>query len=332
MNRRLWKHRILPLLLGMMLLMVALGGCAQQPVNEGNQPGGNIGASTYPLTVVDGLGNEITIEKKPERLISVSPSQTELLFALGLGDKVVGVSNYCDYPAEALEKEKVGSAWTMNTERILELEPDIVFVYGEGEPAAVELLQQAGIVVMKYEPESIQEILDSIKTIGTVAGIEEQAEALIQEMETRRDEIVEKVKGAPPLRVFYQLWDEPLMTGGKGSYIDELIRLAGGENIADDGLGAYPQYSVETMLEKDPEVYLAPAVLMSESGGVDVITEEDLKAMEESIRNRPGYQDMTAVVNDRIHLLDPDITSRPGARIIDALELFAKAIHPERFE
>lgn len=319
------KQKGLILVISMMLIMTMLIGCGKQPLDEVSQPGEI--QENYPMTIVDGLGYSVTIEKLPERIISIAPSQTEILFSLGLEEKIVAVSDYCDYPVEALEKEKVGSSWGTNTERIIELEPDVVFVYGEGDLAAEEQLVAAGITIVKYMPETIGEILETIQSIGKITGTDGKALELIAEMESRRDAIIEKVKNQPSKRVFYQIWDEPLMTAGPGSFIDELIQLAGGENIAADVVGSYPQYSVEALVEKDPEIYLLPGY----AENTMILSKADEEVLINLIKSKPGYSEMTAVQNDRIHLLEPNIVSRPGTRIIDALELIAKAIHPEIF-
>lgn len=314
------------LLLGIFLFIGLLTGCGDQgPTDIDSGEGAN--QTGFPLTIVDGLGNEVTIEKLPERIISIAPSQTEILYTLGVEDKLVAVSDNCDYPLEALEKEKVGSSWGTNTERVIELEPDLVFVYGDGDLEAVEQMVAAGITVAKYMPESIEEIFTAIETMGQITGTQERAREIISSMETKKDAILEKVKGQPTKRVFYQVWNEPLMTAGEGSFINELIQLAGGENVAVDGAGAYPQYSAEALVEKDPEIYLAPSHM---ENAMD-LSEEEQQQLIDQIKARPAYGEMTAIQNDEIHLLEPNIVSRPGTRIIEALELFARAIHPDVF-
>ncbi|KAB3529153.1 ABC transporter substrate-binding protein [Alkaliphilus serpentinus] len=329
------KKRILSLMIILALVVASIIGCTnnpaegshKEPAPEGSQQQPEELESAYPMTIIDGLGNEVTIEKRPERIISIAPSQTEILYALGLGDLLVAVSDYCDYPEEALAKEKVGSAWTTNVEKILELTPDIVFVYGEGQAEAMEQLKAAGITVVKYMPESVDQILNAILAVGEIMDEEEKANALVESMKEKRDEIVAKVKNQPKKKVFYQVWDEPLMTAGPGSFIDELITLAGGENIAANTDGHWPEYSVEALVEADPVVYLAPAHTMESNQ----LTKEEEDAMKEAIASKPGFEGVSAVVNNRIELLEPNILSRPGARIMEALEIVAKAIHPEVF-
>ncbi|QUH21392.1 ABC transporter substrate-binding protein [Alkaliphilus sp. B6464] len=322
------KSKATIFLVVLMLLTTLLFGCVkEQKENLQGDVGNNIGNTAYPMDIVDGFGNSVTIEKQPERVVSIAPSQTEILFALGLEDKIVGVSDFCDYPIEALEKEKVGNAFAINVEKILELNPDVVFLYNEALPESIEQIKASGIAVMLYSPETIDEIFNTILQLGEVMGVEEESEQIVNEMQEKRDNIVDKAKNEKKARVFYQVWDEPLMTAGEGSFINELITLAGGENIAADGDGAYPQYSVEAMVEKDPEIYIAPAHTAENF----TLNPEQMKELKNIIKSRPGYDVITAVKNDKIELLDPNIVSRPGVRTIEALELFAKAIHPEVF-
>ncbi|GAB6087404.1 ABC transporter substrate-binding protein [Alkaliphilus crotonatoxidans] len=322
------KNKMNYVILGLVLLVVFLGGCQSQgPTVQGPSIEDEYN-DDFSATVVDGLGSEVTIDRLPERIISIAPSQTEIIYALGIQHKLVAVSDSCDYPAEALTKEKVGSSWGINIERVIELEPDLVFVYGEGDLEAVAQMEAAGITVVKYMPESIEEIFSLIEDTGKLTNTSEMAQELIDTMTARRDNILEKVKGQPVKRVFYQVWDEPLMTAGTGSFIDELIQLAGGENIAADGSGAYPQFSTETLVERDPEIFLAPAHMEEAMN----LSEEEKTQLINQIKSRPGYGEITAIQNNEIHLLEPNIVSRPGTRIIDALELIARAIHPEAFE
>ncbi len=328
------RTKLSALLVVILLAAVFMFGCANDSKNGVQGDGttnveniNNIDNSKYPMEIEDGFGNIITINEKPEKVISISPSQTEVLFALGLEDKVVAVSDYCDYPAAALEKEKVGSALAINIEKVLELDPDILFLYSEVSPEAIEQLRANEIIVMMHSPETTEEIFNNILQVGKLMDVEEKAEQIVGEMKDKKESIVKKVKDADKVRVFYQVWDEPLMTAGEGSFIHELITLAGGENVAADGDGAYPQYSVEAMIEKDPEVYIAPAHTLEDF----TLDTEEMNALKNTIKSRPGYDVISAVKNDRIELLEPNIVSRPGVRTIEALELIAKAIHPELF-
>jgi iron complex transport system substrate-binding protein len=266
-------------------------------------------------------------EHQEMRIVSLSPSQTETLYALGLEDQIIGVSDYCDYPEAALEKEKLGSSWTINLERILELEPTVVFVYAGGQPEAVEHMTSIGIEVVDLTPESVEEVFDSILLTGEVTGTESKAEEVVERLRREMEEVLSKVEGRPAVPVFYQVWDEPLQTVGPGSFIHELIELAGGENIAGDTTTAYPMYSVEALVENNPEIYFMPPHVAD----FEQMSEESAEAFREEVRSRPGFDQVKAVQNNRIELMEPNIMSRPGVRIVEGLRLFAEAMHPEVF-
>ena len=330
----------LSLLLALLLILVGIIGCRQYNIepdhnieqdkdiveqNGQDQVGEDyvdeVGASEFPLEVEDGFGNMVLIENAPERIISMAPNNTEILFALGLDDKIVGVTSFCDYPEEALEVEKIGDFSSTNFERVIELEPDLIVSYGELDPDSSEIYSAASIPVISYEPESIDEVIDTIKGIALATDSVEEGNALVKSMEEHRDQIVDKVKDTDKVRVFYEIWYDPLMAAGAGSFMDGLIDLANGINVASDAEGEYANYDVERLVENDPEIYLT-----AEMG------ESDFPVTAESISQRPGYDSITAIKNGQIYLLDGNIVSRAGPRIVEGLELIARAIHPEVFK
>lgn len=284
----------------------------EDPVVEGED---------FPKTVKDGFGNQVTLDKKPEKIVSLAPNNTEILFALGLDKEIVGVSTADDYPEEAVEKEKVGGYEGNNLEKIIELETDLVLYYGDmtkNLPEDFNSLKEAGIPVLSYEPESIDEIIETIKSVGEATGTEEKAKEISDEMIEKKDEIVEKVKDAEKKKVFYEVWHDPLQTAGPGSFMNELINLSNAENIAEDADLAYAPYDLETLIEKDPDIYIGP--------------NDNPDATEEMIKERPGYEDLTAVKENKIYVVDGNLASRAGPRIVEGLEMIAKTIHPELFD
>ncbi|MCR3956466.1 MAG: cobalamin-binding protein [Gudongella sp.] len=302
------------LLLVMMLAIGLLAGCSTEP--ETVQPEEQPEAQEENLEeTMDDFGNAIIFENPPERIISLAPSNTEILFAIGAGDKVVGVTTYDDYPEEVLDIEKIGDFNGINLERIIELEPDLVINYGDGVTEENERLLEAGIQIAGFEPESIEEITDTILRIGEITGHKQEALDIVDEMNSKEAELLAKIEGLENKTVFYEIWHEPLMAAGPGSFVDELIVIAGGENIAGDAEGDYPQFDLEQLIERNPEVYL---------------TANDLpEKTVESIKERPGYSEIDAIKNDRVYLIDGNVISRPGPRIIQALEMIIEAIHPE---
>ena len=304
-------------ILALIIVIGALTGCAssQPPEDQAEVPQHEEPQYTGDLLeIVDDFGNEIKLDQPAERIISLAPSNTEILFAIGAGEKVIGVTTYDDYPEEALAIEKIGDFNGINIERIIELEPDLVINYGDGITEENQRLIEAGIPIAGFEPESIEEITDVIIRIGVLTGNAEEASALAEDMIDRKNEIVEKLQDVDQKKVFYEIWHEPLMAAGPGSFVDELIILAGGENIAADADSEYPQFDLEQLIERNPQVY---------------ITANDLPEKTiESIKERPGYAEIDAVKEDQLYLVDGNIMSRPGPRIIQALELIVESIHP----
>lgn len=304
------KKRSLYLLLALLLIVGSISGCSSStsPVEDNPQQV----AETIEIT--DDFGKVITLEKPAEKIVSLAPSHTEILFAIGAGEKVVGVTTADDYPEEVKEIEKVGGFDGWNLEMIIALEPDLVINYGQGSEEDNKRFEEAGIVVASFLPETIDDVMDTIEKIGVLTGNSDKAKEVVEDMKSERDEIISKVKDLETKRVFYEVYNDPLMTAGPGSFIDELITLAGGDNIAKDADSPYPQYDVEKLIEKNPEVYLIP---------------NDSTTTLETLKERPGFENIDAIKNSQVYSLDANIVSRPGPRIIEGLKEIAKAIHPE---
>ncbi len=316
------KRKILSLLL-ILILVVSAVGCGNQTDEEiENESPEEIpevaeeNESGYPVKIVDGEGSEIDIEKPAEKIISLAPSMTETIFALGAGDRLVGVTSYCNYPEEAQEIDQIGDFEGPNLERVIEKSPDAVVALSMGEDERSKL-EDAGIKVFLQDPQNLDEVLDNIKNIGIILGLQEEAETLTSNMVSKKESIKEKVGNFESKKVFYEVWSEPLMTAGPGSILHELINLSNGENIAYDAKSIYPEYSLELLIDRNPEVYL---------------TADDGFKTVEDIKNRSGYENITAIKENNIYMLHPDIVSRTGPRIIDGLEMIAQAIHPEAFQ
>ena len=288
------RFKSLALFLSLILVIAAVVGCTPKKSTDNGLEVEDIGDksnkvvedASFPVEIEDNFGNKVNIEKEPLKIISLAPHNTEILFALGLGDRVIGVTSFCDYPQEAASKEIVGDFEGNNLEKIVELEPELVLIYGPGNEEDNKILKDAGIKVLGFMPESIDAVMKDIETIGKATGKDKEAAELVSSMTAKKDEILEKIKGQEEVRVFYEIWHEPLQAAGKGSFMDELITLAGGKNIAEDAEGAYPQYDLEQLLERDPEVYL---------------TSQDMPDKTvESIKERPGFDAVSAVKNDRV--------------------------------
>jgi len=306
-----WKK--IGTILVIMLLLTALSGCVESG-RDSTQPT----AEEYPLTIVDSLGRNVTIFKQPERVVSLAPSNTEILFALGLGDKVVGVTEYCNYPLAAQEKEKVGGFSTVSVERVVALEPDLILAAGIHE-SIVGDLERLGLTVVVLDSKNVDDILENIILVGKITRQVGVAEELTASMEHRINAITSKVENAEGTEVFYVTWHDPLRTVGPGTNIHELIQLAGGSNIAGDARVDYPIYSLETLIERDPDV-----IIISSKHGAGGPTVENIGTL---LQDRG----ISAVRNRRIYEIDADLVVRDGPRVVDGLEEMAKCIHPELF-
>lgn len=306
----------------MIVLVFSIVGCRNNdsqtttaPV-ETTEPSNGDDEVSYPLTVIDSSGRSVTFDKMPERLVSAVPSNTEIIYALGKGDQLVGVSVYCNYPEEALSVNKIGDYNGPNLELIIDAKPD-VFLAAWLSDEVLAQLEGAGIPVLLINPGTIEETYKSIQDIGNVIGSGKEARILIDGMRAKQENIVQIAKGYQAKTVFYEIWHDPLMTVGPGSFINELITMSNGINIAQDAESAYPEYSLELLISKNPQVYM---------------TSDDGFKTPEDIFGRPGYENIEAIRTGQVFMLHPDITSRPGPRIIDGLEMVAMAIHPEAFE
>ncbi len=274
-----------------------------------------------PLVVTDSLGRRVEITRRPERFVSLAPSNTEILFALGLDDEVVGVTEFCDYPPQASEKEKVGGFSDPNIEKIVSLAPDLVLATAAYSQAA-EDLDALGIRSIVLEPRSVDEVVDAIRLVGQIAGREEEAGEVVAGILNEVD-YVRKVVGDIPrarrVKAFYLVWDEPIMTVGPGTLLHDLVTIAGGVNVAGDVPQEYPTFSLETLVARNPDVIMAPRV--PGPGGPDP----------EAIKGKGGWDALSAVRADRIYLLEDDLVSRPGPRVAKGLLEVARALYPGEF-
>lgn len=281
-----------------------------QDSSDSNQEEG----SNYPLTITDASGFTMVFEEAPQRIVSLSPSETEVLFALGLEDRIVGVTEWCDFPEAALHKPKVGS-FDGNPETIIAAEPDLVVgILSLNNPEYIENYRQLGLTVYTSEPANVQEAMDRILLLGQITDTLERAEQIVAEMTEDRDYVVNAVTALTDdekKSVFIE-YNEG-WTVGKGEFMDELITLAGGINIAEDMQG-WVQISEETIIERDPDVIIHPTYM----AGID-----------EVIKARNGWEQMSAVVSGQIYGVDDDLISRPGPRLTKGLIEIGRALYPD---
>jgi iron complex transport system substrate-binding protein len=279
--------------------------------------------TAFPVTVTDALRRQVTITAPSQRIISLAPSTTEQLFAVGAGDKVVGVTLYDNYPPQVQQVERVGGyvAKSISVEKILSLKPDLVLSRGAIQLSVVEALERVGIAVLAIEPHTVEEVYAATTLIGQLTMREPQASTIVADMRQRVGHVQAQVAAIPAeqrVTVFYKAYDEPLIAAGPSTFIGHMIELAGGVNIFADRSEHYPQISAEEVLRRNPAVILGPV-----TQGGNLSRAQTL--------SRPGWQHLAAVKNHRIHLLDDDLISRPGPRLASALEVMARTLYPERF-
>jgi iron complex transport system substrate-binding protein len=250
----------------------------------------------------------------------VAPNVTEILFALGLEDRLVGVSNYCQYPPEAKKIEKIGGYINPSLEKIVALRPDLVVGIAEGDLRTfVDKLAGLKVPVYIANPRDALEVLTSIRKIGEVTFAPEPARRIVRSMEEKIGSIRDKVQGRRRPRVLHILDFNPLISAGKGTFVDDLIRLGGGRNVAEAATGKYPRFSMEEVLVQDPEVIL----LASMKSGDPLVKQR---------RWWERWKTISAVKQGRVYVLDSDLIHRPSPRMAEGLEKVAKAIHPEAFK
>jgi iron complex transport system substrate-binding protein len=269
----------------------------------------------FPLVITDDADRQVTIKRMPERIISLAPSNTEMLFALGLAGRVVGVDSFSNYPPEATQKPQVGDYINPDLEAIVAAEPDLILATAAHMATVVPDLDLLGLPAVVIEPANLDEVFAGLALLGQVTGATSSAQRLSCDLQARVETVTAAIAGAPPTRVFFELGPD-LFTAGPGSFIDDILVRAGGENVAAGAAEMWPQLSAEAVVSADPEVIL----LADQEAGVTA----------ESVSARPGWQAISAVQDGRIVAIDADLVARPGPRVVDGLEAVAAALHPDR--
>jgi iron complex transport system substrate-binding protein len=277
-------------------------------------------ATVYPLTVKDATGKEFIFSEAPQRIVSTSVSETEILFALGLGDQVVGVSDYDNYPAEVLDKPKVGGVTNPNVEVIIASNADLVIAGISMKAPVVEEFRALNVNLFKTDPENMNDILDSILLFGLINDKQLEAEAIVAQMREDIRKVTEAVATLKPeekKKVYIEF--SPGWTVGKGEFMDELITMAGGMNIASD-LEGWNAINEEKIIADNPDVIIYPLNLTDTESG---------KLMEDLIPGRSGWDKITAIVENRMIGVDADTLSRTGPRVTQGLLDIFRGIYPE---
>jgi iron complex transport system substrate-binding protein len=277
------------------------------------------------ISLTDGLGRQVDLANPAQRVVSLAPSSSEILFAIGAGEQAVGRDTFSDYPEAVKTVPDIGGGFgELNTEIILAQKPDLVLASSLTPPEQIKALEDLGITVYALaNPSDFQGMFDSIRTVASLVGHEPQAEELIQGLQRRVSQVEEKVGSAPtrPL-VFYELdGTDPNApwTPGPGSYVDQLIKMAGGENLGNQLNSEWAQISIEELIAKDPDIILIGDATW---GGVTL----------EDVRARSGWDSLQAIKSGNLYTFDDNLISRPGPRMVDGLQVLAKLLHPELFQ
>jgi len=301
-----------------LLLLALLLSCApgQEPAAEPRQ--GRASPPAEPGTFIDALGRHYAPDEKPRRVVSLNPAVTEILFAIGAGDMVVGVTEHCNYPAEARERVSVGgfAGITVSVEQIRVLNPDLVILSADMHARIVQLLDSLGIPSFAVEPRSFSEVYGVIALLGELSGFEAGAEQVIADMKGRIAVVQERLRDRPQPSVLWVLSEEPLMSAGGETFISEAISLAGGRNIFADLREQWPLISPEQVLVRNPDWVL----LGSDMAGGDL-----------PLLRSPLWQNFPAVREGRVAFVDGDLLYRYGPRLADAVALIAGIIHEAPF-
>lgn len=313
-------------IVGLALLAFA-GGCRQAAPNSvsatsvDKSPGAS--ATTFPLQITDGLGRKLTLTKVPRRIVSLSPQNTEMLFALAAGEQIVGVTSFCNYPPAAQKLPQIGgfSSNSISLERVVSLNPDLIVTAGEVHEPIIGELERLGLPVLALDGETFGELTDELTLLGRVTGHQSQATVLVKTIQDKIAALRASAAKIPPdqrVRVYYHIWTEPLMGASPISYQGEMIELCGGVNILDDRTTRYPSLSLEVLVARNPQVILTSA-------------HHGIFFSAANLRSQPGWNQLQAVKDDRIALLDGDLVSRCSPRLVDALGMVAHAIYPQHF-
>lgn len=300
-----YNHKLISIFLGTVFLLCLFSACKTESNNL---------STVNTREVIDDLGRKVKLPLKIQRAISLAPNLTENVFAIGAGDKLIGVTTYCNFPAETAKIQKIGDTLNPNIETIIALKPDVVFVSTASQiEAFTNQLEKQNISVFVTNPSNVEGIYQSLLQLGDVLGENEKAKNLVASLKKRAEDVEARTISAKDLKTFVQISKEPLFTVGKTSFITDIIGRAGGISVTENVTEAYPKFSKETALALQPE-----AIILSDS--------EDNREPNDVFKNSP------AIKNGKVFRINADLLSRPGPRTFDALEQIAKALHPESFE
>ncbi len=300
--------------------MLLLAGCNSDNATNDKNTADTADKETSTYTVVDDRGKEITFDKTPETIVSLQPSNTEILFSLGVGDKIIGATDFDTYPEAANDIERVSTSTVINAERIVELNPDVVIAYTSGDEAQVTQLEDAGLKVFVIQSAaSFDDVYGDIEQLGDVFGKEEKADELVEDIQTQIEEVQEKVATVETKKkVYLEISPAPdIWTSASETFQNEILEAAGVDNIFADQIGWF-SVAEEDVITRNPELIITTVNYIEDPIG--------------EIKSRTSWNTIQAVKNDEVYQLDSDILSRPATRIGDAVQLVAETVYPELFK
>ncbi|MCX5749621.1 MAG: cobalamin-binding protein [Candidatus Saganbacteria bacterium] len=290
-----------------LLILSVFSGCGAKTVEK---PQKILEKPFRSAVVIDESGEPYTAVHRPVRIISTMPSNTEILFALGLKDRIIGVTSQCNYPPEARKIKKIGGA-DLNIEQIISLNPDLIVMLGDAQKNDVERLRRMHLPVFVINPQTLPGLIYSINILGQATGNKKEARDLSKKMQNEIYKISTQNRSRVKPKVFVMLWHNPLITAGNGTFIDDLITLAGGVNIASQMGVKYPIMNFEELIEQDPDF------LIIAGKAKDEITR---------LKTSPKWRIIKAVKENNMLLIDSDIITRPSPRLMTALDLITSFI------
>jgi iron complex transport system substrate-binding protein len=292
--------------------LVALSACGSGSESTASSSPSAVAAG--PITVTDDAGVEVTLDQPAARIVSLAPANTEIAYAIGAGDKMVAGTSYDDYPEEATSLPKVGDFANPNVEKIASYDPELVLAAGGIQNKLRSKLEDLGMTVYVVDPTTYDGTIATIQNVGKLAGADEGTAAVVDEMTAAKEEVQAKVSGLAAATTFLEIYSKPLMTAGADTFIDDMITIAGGENIGAQAGSGFPSFSTEVLAKDDPQVYIADSGSMSEPG---------------EINKRAGFGDLTAVKDGKVYVIEDSIIARPGPRLAEGLRQLVTMIHPE---
>ena len=302
-----------------LLAAVALSGCsaptaAPAPAPEATSTPPVTDLSIFPLTVTDDSYREVTFTVPATRIVSLAPANTEIVYALGLFDRMVGVTTYDDYPAEVANVTKVGDFTTPNLEAIAAAKPDLILVTGGVQADVLGKLQGLGAKVLVIDPKDLDGVLNGIDIVSKALGVPAKGAEVVAKMRSDLAYIRAAVSAEPTVTAFVEIGWNPLYTAGPGTLLDDLLTAAGGANVVTQK--GYVGYSVEQLLKDQPSFYLGTLGSIGDTS---------------TVATRPGYSGLSAVKDGKVFSLDDNLVSRPGPRIIEGVREIAEILHPDVF-